>query len=501
VPLEHLEKLFSEIGEAAEKLAAIRAQTTGPTVVGGRVARSEDVRSVADIYAQTKGIAGVPLSQAIPEADPLMSKKTNALAQSIAKAIRESLARTQGTKPDTLAESIAKAIRQSLAETHAPAKATAPPEKQKSGLLESVKRLPPLSWVEAGLKLAEYAEKQEEAGKAVDGFTRAVGAAARFLYSMATGNVILHSGRRVPWRRALAVAMRGNRANRRLRRALVYPDIVLRRLRRTLASAHRLSPPGPKAATKAAATTAARSARAESQLARAARTPPQSGAARGASALGTTAAQALARGAGAGAQAGAAEGAVTIAFGTVGRAALALASPVGAAVGAVIALTAAVVAAVTALRKFTVSVYESSKAILTNRFERFAQFNPAIGAAQARVEASEIRSRINTAQATSGTTVLLTEALLQLGKEMGPINRALINVQNLAAILLIQVARGVNALVKLTVIVPLIDWISRKLGKNDQKDMPVEEFLRALEGLAGNQPRNPPPKGGLPPWQ
>jgi hypothetical protein len=493
VPLEHLEKLFSEIGEAAEKLAAIKAQLGGQMVIGGRVARSEDVRSVADIYAQTRANLGVPLGQAISQGEALSRAQTDLLAESIAKAMSESLARTQGGP-----------------------KATPPPEKPKSGLLESVKRLPPLSWMEAGLKLAEYAEKQQAAGKAVDGFTAAVGAAARFLYSMATGNVILRSGRRVPWRRALAVALRGHPANRGLRRALLYPDLVLRRLRRTLTSAHTSAPPGGRAARKAADTAnaaralkgaaqpaaeTARSALAEGQLGQAVKATPQSGAAGGASAAGVTAAQTLARGAGAGAQAGAAEGAATGAAGAVGRAALALASPVGVAVGAVVALIAAVVAAVVGLRKFTVAVVESSKALLMNRFERYAQFSPAIGAAQARLEASEIRERLETAQATSWTTVQLTESLIQLRKEMAPINRALINVQNLAAILLIHAARAVNALLKLTVIVPLIDWISRKLGKNDQKDMPVEEFLRALEGLAGNHPRNPPPKGGLPPWQ
>lgn len=493
MPLEHLEKLFSEIGEAAEKLAAIKAQLGGQMVIGGRVARSEDVRSVADIYAQTRANLGVPLGQAISQGEALSRAQTDLLAESIAKAITESVARTQ-----------------------AGPKATAPPEKPKSGLLESVKRLPPMSWLEAGLKLAEYAEKQEAAGKAVDRFTRAVGAASRFLYSMATGNVILRSGRRVPWRRALAVAMRGHPANRRLRRALLYPDIVLRRLRRTLASAHTSAPPGRRAARKAADTAnaaralkgaaqpaaeTARSALAQGQLPQAAEAPPQSGAAGGASAAGITAAQTVARGAGAGAQAGAAEGAATTAAGAVGRAALALASPVGVAVGAVVALIAAIVAAAIGLRRFTVAVFESSKALLMSRFERYAQFNPAIGAAQARLEASEIHSRLHTGQATSWSTVQLTESLIQLRKEMGPINRAVINVQNIGATLLVHAARAVNALLKLTVIIPLIDWISRKLGKNDPKDMPVEEFLRALEGLAGNHPRNPPPKGGLPPWQ
>ena len=471
MPLERLERLFSEIGEAAEKLAAIRAQLGGGMVIGGPVAHSEAVRSVADIYAQTNKAASVPLTEATARAEALSRAKL-----------------------DSVTERLTKAISQSLAQAEGRAKGSAPPEKPKSGLLESVKRLPPVSWVEAGLKVAEYVEKQEAAGKAVDGFTRAVGVAARFLYSMVTGNVILRSGRRVPWRRALAVAMRGSPANRGLRRALLYPDIALRRVRRTLASAQTSPRPGPTAARQAA-----ESANAASALKVAAQATPQFRAPD--AALGTTAAQALARGAGAGARAGVVQGAATTAVGTAGRAALALASPIGLAVGAIIALTAAIVAAVVGLRKFTVSVAESTKALLARRFEQYAQFNPAIGAAQARMEASAIGTRIRIAEGTSATTVQLTNALLQLGKEMEPINRALINAQNIAAILLIQVARGVNALIKLTAIVPLIEWITRFLGQKNQQKAPVEEFLRALEGLGGNHPRNPPPKGGFPPWQ
>jgi hypothetical protein len=205
--------------------------------------------------------------------------------------------------------------------------------------------------------------------------------------------------------------------------------------------------------------------------------------------------------AGATAGAGATNAAGTAAA-TIGRGALALAGPVGVAAAVIMTLVSAIVMAVTGLRKFTYSVYESSKALVHSRFEKYAQFSPAMGAAEARLEAYDIGSRMRYARATSATTVQLTEALIQLRREMGPINRAMINMQNIMATMLIHVARGLNVLLRIGLITPLVEWVLKKLaGETPEREMPAEAFLRSLENIANPRGRNLPPQGGLPPWQ
>ncbi len=485
MPIERLEKLFGEVGEAAQRLAQLKAQA-GAVVMGGVVAQSENVKSIQDLYAQIK------------RTDP---------AAAVPKAARQ--AETLAKQREEITRALVEALRKTLADNK-PESGRSKKETQddKKSLLQ---RIPPVSWVEAGLHLAKYVEQQDRAGRAVDVFTRALAVAARFLYSMTTGKVITRSGQTIPWRRAAARALRRVPAMRSLRRMLMLPDLVIRPMMRHMAKSGAITRTvvqrvrsGRRPSAGHIVPQVARTAGIASRLARTgqAATGIAAGGARGAAAAGTAAR--LAAGAGqaaaSGATGAAASGATGAAAG-IGAAALAAAGPVGVVVGAVIAFTAVLIGAVVALRKFTVGVKESTERLLGERFMKYAAVNPTIAAAQARLEAYEIGSKIRYGQATAGTTMQLTQAFIKLREEMGPLNRTLLNVQTLAATLLVHVARGVNLLLKMTAVLPLIDWLVKKLGGEAPKlDMPVETLLRGLEGLQGNRPRNPPPQGGLPPW-
>lgn len=468
MPIERLEKLFGEVGEAAQRLAQLKAQA-GELVFGGRVAHSEKVQSIADLYAQTRrGEMAAAAPSAAPQAEAL-TRQSDALARTLIEALKTVL---EGHKPETLA----------------PRSQSAEHESRK-GLLQ---RMPPVSWLEAGLKLGDYIQKQEQAGRAVDGFTRALAVASRFLYGMTTGKVVTASGQRLPWRRAMARALRKVPGMQGPRRLLMLPDLLIRRPIRHLAASGAiprkvLRPMKMLSGGRGLGNVAG-------AITRVAGAASGGGGGGGAAGLvARVAAGAGAAGAGGGAGAGAAAAA--------GAGILAAAGPVGVAVGAVVAFVGVLVGAVVALRKFTTGVKESAEGLLRRRFLEYAPYNPTIAAAQARLEAYDIGSKIRYGQATAGTTMQLTQAFIKLREEMGPLNRTLLNVQTLAATLLVHVARGVNLLLKMTAVLPLIDWLVKKLGGEAPKlDMPVETLLRGLEGLQGNRPRNPPPQGGLPPW-
>jgi len=477
MPIERLEKLFHDVGEAAQRLAQLKAQA-GAVVMGGVVAQSENVKSIQDLYAQIK------------RTDP---------AAAVPKAARQ--AETLAKQREEITRALVEALRKTLADNK-PESGRSKKETQddKKSLLQ---RIPPVSWVEAGLHLAKYVEQQDRAGRAVDVFTRALAVAARFLYSMTTGKVITRSGQTIPWRRAAARALRRVPAMRSLRRMLMLPDLVIRPTMRHMAKSGAITRTvvqrvrsGRRPSAGHIVPQVARTAGIASRLARTgqAATGIAAGGARGAAAAGTAAR--LAAGAGQAAASGA-----TGAAAGIGAAALAAAGPVGVVVGAVIAFTAVLIGAVVALRKFTVGVKESTERLLGERFMKYAAVNPTIAAAQARLEAYEIGSKIRYGQATAATTVQLTEAYIALRREMGDMNRTLLNVQAIGATMLVHVARGVNLLLKMTAIIPMIDWLVKLLGHNEPRiDMPVEQFLRGLEGLQGNRARNQPPKGGLPPW-
>lgn len=529
MPIERLEKLFGEVGEAAQRLAQLKAQA-GELVFGGRVAHSEKVQSIADLYAQTRrGEMAMAAPSAAPQAETL-TRQGETLARALIEALKTVL---EGHKPETLA----------------PRSQSAEHESRK-GLLQ---RMPPVSWLEAGLKLGDYVQKQEQAGRAVDGFTRALAVASRFLYGMTTGKVVTASGQRLPWRRAMARALRKLPKMQGPRRLLMLPDLLIRRPIRHLAASgaipRKILRPIkiPTGATPAKVVTPTRlligaadnahttthqkavspgtltsgggdAANLTGAIPRKILRPMKmlsggrglgnvagaitrvAGAASGGGGGGGAAGLVARVAAGAGA-AGAGGGAGAGAAAAAGAGILAAAGPVGVAVGAVVAFVGVLVGAVVALRKFTTGVKESAEGLLRRRFLEYAPYNPTIAAAQARLEAYDIGSKIRYGQATAGTTMQLTQAFIKLREEMGPLNRTLLNVQTLAATLLVHVARGVNLLLKMTAVVPLIDWLVKKLGGEAPKlDMPVETLLRGLEGLQGNRPRNPPPQGGLPPW-
>ncbi|MGB9690040.1 hypothetical protein, partial [Thermogutta sp.] len=224
MPLEQLQKLFEQVGEAAERLSQLRAGTLS---LGGRVAISETVQSVADLRRQ-------------------LGQKDN--DETVRRPLASEDLRTIVNEVKRLNERL-KAEEKKSEESRKTRDADG--EKEKASL---IKRIPLVSWVEAGLTLADYVDKQKKAGKAVDSFTYSLAVASRFLYSFTTGRVITPSGQRIPWRRALARALRRYPALRPVRRLLTTPDILLRRTARhiKIASGGRTVPSLPQAAHKAA---------------------------------------------------------------------------------------------------------------------------------------------------------------------------------------------------------------------------------------------------------
>ena len=485
MPLEHLQQLFEQVGETAQRLAQLRA-TTGSLVLGGRVAESESVATVDDLKRQL----GAPVLNAT-----LAAGEVSKIADTIGEAIAKHLAaQSAPSRPsDTEAKS---APRQDAPDVG-------------KGLLE---KLSPKTWFDAGLRLADYVEKQEKAGKAVDNFTRALALASRFLYGFTTGRVIMPSGRRLPWRRAAAIALRRVRSLKPVRSLLTMPDRILRRTSRQMAKSGAvqrvvLRPLSEKpSSTVPALTRAIRGESVSTVTAAGVQGLEKTGeavakaAAVGAAGAGT--AGAGAGGAAAGGGGAAAGGAAAGGTSATVLGALAAAGPVGIVIGALVALAAAVVMAAAAVRKFTVGVKEQAENLLHQRFAKYGAMSPSIAYSEARIEAYELGSKIRYAHATAQTTAQLTQAFIRLREEMEPMNRAIINIQNIAATILVHVARGVNFLLKLMPIVPILEWIAKQLaGEPPSMDIPAESLLRGLEGLQGQRPRNPPPQGGLPPWQ
>lgn len=483
MPLEHLQQLFEQVGETAQRLAQLRA-TTGSLVLGGRVAESESVATVDDLKRQL----GAPVLNAT-----LAAGEVTKIADTIGEAIAKHLAaQSAPSRPsDTEAKS---APRQDAPDVG-------------KGLLE---KLSPKTWFDAGLRLADYVEKLEKAGKAVDNFTRALALASRFLYGFTTGRVIMPSGRRLPWRRAAAIALRRVRSLKPVRSLLTMPDRILRRTSHEMAKSGAvqrvvLRPLSEKPSSTVPALTRAirgqveTSAVQDQAVAKAGEkvTGAITVGAAGAGTAGASAGGAAAGGGGAAAGGAAAGGTSATVLG-----ALAAAGPVGIVIGALVALAAAVVMAAAAVRKFTVGVKEQAENLLHQRFAKYGAVSPSIAYSEARIEAYELGSKIRYANATAQTTAQLTQAFIRLREEMEPMNRAIINIQNIAATILVHVARGVNFLLKLMPIVPILEWIAKQLaGEPPSMDIPAESLLRGLEGLQGQRPRNPPPQGGLPPWQ
>lgn len=513
MPLEQLEKLFESVGQAAEQFARLKQEQH--VVMGGRVAISEAVSSVSDLYRQ--------IGRSVPATSQTDQRQGSAPAQhwrEIIEQLRTLITELKEARP----------------------KQTKAEHQREPPLARRLAQYLPPNLLEAGIKLGDYIAKQERAGRAVDRFTLALAIASRFLYSLTTGRVITPAGLRLPWRRALARSLRRFPATRSLRRILMAPDLVLRRTQRHIAQAlqeqsrpavrrmvrgvrelrqqrERLLRPAPRAESgmalqplgqdlaaagvaRLAAGGASRAAVAEGAAAAglAAGAAAAGGAAAGAGAgigAGAAAAGGAAAGAGAGIGAGAAAAGGAAAG---GAAAMGAATIIGAVVAVLTLLVVAIIATIVAMRKFTTMVRDAAEAMLQARFAKYAEFSPQIAYAKAKYEAYDIQHRIREGAATGPATLALTQSLIELRREMGPMNRALLNLQLIGMRALVNIARGINAILKITRIVELLEIIAGNTKlPTPPMETPAQTFLTELEkGM--NIPRNPIP-GGLPPWQ
>ena len=309
MPLEHLEKLFEQVGQTAERLARLRNQEIA---WGGRVGHSETIRSVADLYTQLHGGLGqqTPLIKAIER----LSSKLEALQQTLVKQDRQ----TEGVAGPSV-----------------------------------WRRLQPHRLLEPLLRFGQWTAQQEAAGLPLHPLVSALGHGSQFLYSFATGRVIMPSGRAVPWRRVVAARLRKYRWARPIRQALLSPDIAMRRIRLAWAKA-------------------------------------QASGAMGRFVLG---AGLRAGAAGAGAAGTAGVGATSAgAAGAAGAAGIGAASIAGVIAGAVVAIGALIAATITAaiaLGKFTGSVRESASAALEAK-RQYAITTPAIAAVLSQKEVIDL---------------------------------------------------------------------------------------------------------------
>jgi len=378
MPLEQLEKLFETVGHAAEQFARLKSQKE--VVVGGKVAISETVFSVADLYRQ--------IGRSVPTTPQGGQQQLGVPPQhwrELIEQLRTLVAELKESRP-----------KQSDAESPKAHRAIRSAPQREGGLVHRLAQYLPPNLLEAGIKLGDYIAKQERAGRAVDRFTLALAVASRFLYSLATGRIIIPAGLRLPWRRALARSLRRLPAARNLRRILMAPDIILRRTWRHIAQAIK---PHSGAAIRRI-TQRMREIREEREEVLNRVPPAQTGmlrqpiaqdlaaagfarlaaggvsraaVAEGATAAGLAAGGAAAAGAGAGIGAGAAAGgagagigagAAAGGAGAGGAAAMGAATIIGAVVAVLAVLIAALIAAIVAMRKFTTMVRDAAEAML-----------------------------------------------------------------------------------------------------------------------------------------
>ncbi|GAB4134098.1 MAG: hypothetical protein Kow0040_17350 [Thermogutta sp.] len=453
MPLNELERLFDSVGMAAERAVAAKrilsAKETDPdkVIIGGPVAQSELVKAVADIKAQI-GNAGPP---------PLRTASAGGEAE-----------RPDGGRLAAVVEKLAKVLEHRERTERTADRETA-------------------SWWS---RIGEFIRKQEEAGRAVTGFTRALGFASAFLRGMATGQVLTRSGRSLPWRRALAIRLRGRPRLRPIRSLLQFPDRILRPFAREMRAMQK--------GDFIRAAGAARSHLAHNSASRASSAAQAASAAARAGTAAKTAAAAVAAG---GAGGGSAVAATAAGGAAAGAAGLAAASGVGVAVGAVLVFVAALVIAVAAMRKFTTSVKDAAQASLMRQFSQYAPYSASFSLAEAKMEAYQVRHAVGMGRNTGWSALLLTDALIKLRAEMGPINRAAANLGNVFLYTLVQLARGVNSVLMIArPLLSVLDRIAAYLPKAPEMNVPIEEFLKDLEFRRAD-PRNPPPRGGFPPWQ
>lgn len=323
MPLEQLQKLFEEIGQTAERLSRLRRE--GEATLGGRVARSESVHSVADLYAQLgQGQAALAI------------KPIERLTQQLEK-LNERLASQEKRA-----------------------------EAEGGGGPSFWRRLQPRHWMDPLLRFSNYVAGQQAAGQSVDPLTYRLAWASRFLYSFSTGRVVTPSGRAIPWRRALAARLRGRRWTRPIRRALLAPDIAMRRAR--------------------LAWTAAQGGGRALGAVRAA-----------ASAAGVAGRLAAAGAAGAGAAGAGASGAGAAGAGAAGATGLGAASALGVAAGAVTGFAAAVIGGTMALGKFVGAVRESASASLES-YRQYAEMAPAMAAVLSQKDVFDMQERARRGQ-------------------------------------------------------------------------------------------------------
>lgn len=348
MPLEQLQKLFEEIGQTAERLSRLRGQ--GDVAFGGRVGRSEQVHSVAELYAQLGRAEFSPLAKPIERLTQQLEKLNERLAS------QEKRAEAEGVGGPSI-----------------------------------WRRLQPHRMLEPLLRFSNYVAAQQAAGHPVDPLVYRLAWASRFFYSFSTGRVVMPSGRATPWRRALAARLRGYRWARPIRQALLAPDIAMRRVRLVWQAAQAGGRSG---------AAGARAAGAASRLGQLAAAAARTGAgaaagaagAAGAGAAGAAGAAAGAAGAGA---AGASTGAGAAGAGAAGAAGLAAASIAGVIAGlaaAFVALVAAVIAGTIALGKFVGAVRESASASLEAK-RQYAEMVPAMAAILSRKDVLEMQEQ------------------------------------------------------------------------------------------------------------
>lgn len=406
MPLEHLERLFEEIGQTAERLSRLRG--LGEAAAASRVGRSESVGSIADLYAQLGREQMAPLVKPIER-----------LAQQLEKLNRR-------------LES----------------------EKKEHGEASGAgggwwRRMAPRHMLDPFLRFSNYVAAQQAAGRPVDPLTYGAAWASRFFYSFSTGRVVMPSGRAIPWRRALAARLRGRGWARPLRKALLGPDIAMRRVR--------------------LAWTAAQGGRAVGAGVRAAAAAGR---------LGMLAAGAGAGGAGGAGAAGAG------AAGAAGAAGLGAASIAGIVVGAFVALVAAVIAGTIALGKFVGAVRESAAASLDAK-RQYAETTPAMAAVMSQKDVLEMREKARRGQ--------MMAPLAQL--ELASYQRWTEGTRHIE-LLGETITSGFKiALQEMILNHPLIRsietiaaWIIRKFGLEDQTDAHnIPAMLRALDVMRKGQ--------------
>jgi len=572
MPLESLEKLFEQVGQAAEALARLRGETSGqnkaqnqPTIMGGRVAQSETVRTVADLKAQLGMQPPSPAGQAAQSGPQTIVTGILKLAESLGLIDPKAKA----APLDQLKEALEKTVRaaEKLAQVlqGKPEGKAGESGKKKRGIIGTAVTFLPrqlahsMDWM---FQLLRYDAYRKAGQRRLSQPTEFVTTAAATLYGAMTGKVITPSRRAMPWRRAAAIMLRKKPGFKWLRSVLTLPDRLLRSITRDLARAGMtrrrslttLAGAGAELARNAATiagggdedsqesepvsteqpkkrrhsilgkTAAKVAGQAAEQAAK--RYGPQlaarmgigaaesgAGAAAGgqaaglAAGAGAAAAGEAAAGAGVAAGAGAAAGDAAAAAGLGAGAAASgasIASGVGVVVGIILAFVVALAAAVYMVYKFVRRVRELNEAWSAYFVAKYGDYSAAGAYAQARIQAYEIERRTSGGERLAPYIIRNTEAVIQLREDFRQWERVRTMAGTAIASVMANAAHGIMSRVN-GLLKPVLDrverFLDRVIGKIDEPRLPVDEFLRALEQNAGGAIARNPPPRPNPPWR